>query len=162
MKYLFVLFACICFLNSFSQKLPNIILKNIEGENINVSEIDNFDNPIILCFWKSCCISNINMLDEINEVYPDWKEETGVLIIAIAIDDSRSSSKVSTLANGRAWEYEILLDVNSDFKRAMSVNTVPHIFILNKDNELIWQAETYFFGDENEIFDILINIHNEK
>jgi hypothetical protein len=30
--------------------------------------------------------------------------------------------------NGKGWEYEVLLDANSEFKRAMNVNAIPHTF----------------------------------
>ena len=69
-------------------------------------------------------------LKTIADVYDDWKDETGVKIYAVSIDDSRSSAKVSPLVNGNAWEYEVLLDENQDFKRALNVNDIPHTFIL--------------------------------
>ena len=159
MKYLFVLFACICFLNSFSQKLPNIILKNIEGEFVNVSEISNNEKPILLIFWKSCCNSNIEMLEIINEEYEFWQEETEVKIIIVAVDDTRSSYKIPLIVNSKNWTFDALLDVNSDLKRILSISILPHFIILNSENSIVWQKSGFLNGDETEIINFLKNIN---
>ncbi|MCX6256385.1 MAG: thioredoxin family protein [Bacteroidia bacterium] len=141
--------------DSISFKLPVVALKTLEGKNVSSSEITNSGKPVVLIFWKSCCSPNIKMLDEINEVYPDWKKETGVALITVSIDDSRSSAKIAPLINGKGWEFTVFLDPNSDFKRAMNVITTPHVFIINGHNEVIWQKTAYNPGDANEIYKIL-------
>jgi cytochrome c biogenesis protein CcmG, thiol:disulfide interchange protein DsbE len=141
--------------DSVKMKLPNVTVKTLGGKSISSSEISNNGKPLLLVFWKSCCSPNIKMLDAISEVYSDWKEETGVVLYAVSIDDSRSSSGIGPLVNGKGWEFKVLLDINSDFKRAMNVNGTPHIFVLNGNNEVVWQKTTYSPGDENEIYKIL-------
>ena len=71
-------------------------------------------------------------------------------IYAVSIDDSRSSGKVAPLVSGQAWEYEVLLDENSDFKRAMNVGDIPHTFILNGKKEIVYQHASYAPGVEQE------------
>lgn len=144
--------------DSTSFKLPMVTLKTLDGKNILSTELSNSGKPVILIIWKSCCLPNINMLDAINEVYTDWQKETGVKLFAVSIDDSRSSSRIAPLANGKGWEFTVLLDINSDFKRAMNVIATPHVFLLNGNNEVVWQIETYKPGDENEIYENLKNI----
>jgi cytochrome c biogenesis protein CcmG, thiol:disulfide interchange protein DsbE len=136
-------------------KMPSVNLKTLDGKTINSSEITNNGKPIIIVFWKSCCTPNINMLDAINEVYSEWQDSTGVVLYAVSIDDSRTSSKITPLVNGKSWDFKFLMDSNSDFKRAMNVVATPHIFILNANAEVVWQKTTYMTGDEDEIFNIL-------
>jgi len=138
--------------------LPDIKLKTLENHTISLSELNNNDKPMILIFWKSCCTPNIKMLEEINEVYSDWKLEIGVKIYAISIDDSRSSSRIAPLVNSKGWEYEVLLDVNSDCKRAMNVIATPHIFIFDGKKKLVWQQTTYNEGEAKEVYNILKNL----
>jgi len=103
------------------------------------------------------------VMELINEQSELWINETGAKIITVAIDDVRSSSKILPLANGKDWNLEIILDINSDFKRAMAVNSTPHIFVLNSENEIVWQRNTNFNGSETEIYDVLKNLsENEK
>ena len=61
-------------------------------------------------------------------------------VIAVSIDDSRNGPKVAPFANGKDWPFEIYIDANSDLKRALNVNTIPHTFLLNADKEIVWQT----------------------
>lgn len=140
-------------------KLPDITVKTIDNRSFNTSDISNEGKPIILIFWKSCCAPNIKMLDGMNEVYAEWQEETGVIIYAVSIDDSRSMAGIAPLVNGKGWEFPVLLDVNSDLKRAMNVYATPHLFILNDKKEVVWQKMTYAPGDETEIHRILVSFN---
>jgi cytochrome c biogenesis protein CcmG, thiol:disulfide interchange protein DsbE len=148
-------------IDSLRVGLPNVKLKTLDNKTISLSELNNNGKSMILIFWKSCCSPNIKMLDEFNEVYSNWKEETGVKIYAISVDDARSSSRIAPLVNGKGWEYEVLLDLNSDCKRAMNVIATPHIFVLDGKKKLVWQKTTYNPGEEKEVYNILKNLPKE-
>lgn len=154
----------ILFLFSFSlsaqegnSELPSVDIKTLEGETFNTSEITN-DGPIFLSFWATWCKPCIKELIAIDENYIDWQDETGLKVYAISIDDTKSMSRVAPFVNGRAWEFEVLLDVNSDFKRAMNVINVPHSFILDKESKIVWQHTSYSPGDEDEIYEIITKL----
>lgn len=144
--------------DSIKVVLPSVIVKDLQNKNINTAELTNKHKPLLLIFWKSCCMANINVLDAINEVYADWQEETGVVLYAVSVDDSRSAANIAPLVNGKGWDFPVLLDVNADFKRAMNVNATPHIFILNGDGVVVWQKMMYAPGDETEIHKVLLSI----
>ena len=139
-------------------QIPSVDLKTIEGNTFNSSQIENNGKPIIISFWATWCKPCCKELNTIADVYADWQQETGVKLIAVSIDDSRSSDKVKPLANGNSWDFEILLDPNQDFKRAMNVNLVPHMFILNGKKEIVWQHTSFSDGGELEIIDIVRKI----
>ena len=135
-------------------QLPSVDIKTLTGETFNTSDITN-DGPIFMSFWATWCKPCIKELIAIDENYIDWQEETGLKVYAISIDDTKSSSRVAPFVNGRAWEFEVLLDINSDFKRAMNVINVPHSFILDKNGKVVWQHTAYSPGDEDEIYEII-------
>ncbi len=148
--------------NEKKSELPSVDIKTLTGETFNTSDIKNPDGPIFLSFWATWCKPCIKELIAVDENYEDWQDEFGLKVYAVSIDDVKSMSRVAPFVNGRAWEFEILLDPNSDFKRAMNVINVPHSFILNKNGEVIWQHNSYSPGDEDEIYKILKEITPEK
>jgi alkyl hydroperoxide reductase subunit AhpC len=85
------------------------------------------------------------------ELYEDWQNETGIKIYAVSIDDTRTSGKVLPLVNSSEWGYEVVLDINSELKRAMGVNNPPHTFLCNAKGEIVWQHASYALGDEENL-----------
>ena len=140
---------------TFSQErsLPNIEVKTLKGGSFNIQELENDGKPMVISFWATWCKPCKKELNAIAEVYEDWQDETGVKLIAISIDDTRSMSKVAPYVNSSDWEYDIYLDSNSDLKRAMGVSTVPHTFLINGEGKIVWNHKGYIDGDEEEWYE---------
>lgn len=137
-------------------KMPNnVSLKTLDGKTVESSVIQNDGKPIIISFWSTTCKPCIKELKAISEVYDEWQEETGVKLVAISVDDSRSASRVVNFVNGNGWDYEVYLDQNQDFKRAMNVVMEPHVFLLNGEGEIVWQHTAYVDGSEEELFELV-------
>jgi peroxiredoxin len=144
--------------SSVKKTLPSVELKDINGKKINTAELTNDGNPIIISFWATWCKPCVTELRAIADQYDDWQAETGVKLIAVSVDDSKTSGNVKPFVNGNSWDYEVLLDVNGEFKRAMNVNLVPHTFVLNGQGEIIWQHTTYAPGAENELYEAVKSV----
>lgn len=139
-------------------KIPSVDIKTMDGKAFNTSAISNDGKPVIITFWATWCKPCLKEHDAINEIYGEWVEETGVKMYAVSIDNARSSKSVMPLVNGKGWEYEVLLDENSDFKRAMNVNVPPHTFITDGQGQIVWQHVGYLDGDEAEYIEIVKKI----
>jgi thiol-disulfide isomerase/thioredoxin len=146
--------------SSFSQNrtLPSVKVKNLKGSLVNIQTIENDGNPIVISFWATWCKPCKKELNTIAEVYEDWQEETGVKLVAISIDDSRSVSKVKPYVNSSGWEYEIYLDPNRDLSRSLGVSTVPHTFLLDGKGNIVWEHRGYIEGDEEELLEQIEHI----
>ena len=149
----FILSITLCY-----GQLPNVNLKDVKGNNKNISKLENNGNPIIISFWATWCKPCKAELNTIAEEYDDWVDETGVKLIAVSIDDARSSSRVEPYINAHGWEYLVLMDPNGDLKRAMNVNNVPHTFLVDGNGKIVWDHNNYSPGDEHELYDELIKI----
>lgn len=137
-------------------KLPeNITLKTLDGKTVESSVIQNDGKPMIVSFWATWCKPCNRELNTIKEVYEEWQEETGVKLVAISIDDSRSASRVKPHVDGNGWEYEVYLDQNQDMKRAMNVVNVPHTFLINGEGEIVWQHTSFVEGSEEELIELV-------
>ena len=157
MKKIFIAIALVAFCTMAFKfdggKIPVVIIKNLDGSKVSTATFTNNGKPIIINFWATWCKPCKKELDNILDDYADWQKETGVKIIAISIDDARTSSKVITDAKTKGWPYEVYLDDNQDFKRAMNVNVVPHTFIIDGKGEIVWQHNSYAEGDEIQLYE---------
>lgn len=153
-------FAAIMFAQEATQTntLPSINIKTLDGQTFNTQDIANDGKPIIISFWALWCKPCKKEMDAYSENYEEWQEETGVKIYAVSIDDARSTAKVMPFVNGKAWDMEVLLDPNGDFKRAMNVNMVPHTFLLDANGTVVYQHTSYYEGLEDEIFELVKKI----
>lgn len=139
-------------------ELPNVQLKDVNGNTVNTAEISNDGNPIVISFWATWCKPCKRELKAIHEVYPDWQDETGVKLIAVSIDEAQNAQKVKPLVDGMGWEYDVLLDPNGEFKRQMGVTDVPHAFIVDGEGNVVWSHKGYVDGGEEEIIEVLRNL----
>ena len=155
-KLILLIFAIAFFtVSSFSQNrtLPSVKVKNLKGSLVNIQTIENDGKPIVISFWATWCKPCKKELNAIAEVYEEWQDNTGVKLVAISIDDSRSSSKVKPYVNSSGWEYEIYLDPNRDLSRSLGVSTVPHTFLLDGNGNIVWEHRGYIEGDEEELLE---------
>jgi hypothetical protein len=58
------------------------------------------------------------------------------------------------LINGKGWEFNVLLDTNQDFKRAMSIVNIPYTIVV-KNGEIVHIQNGYVPGNEKELFEKL-------
>lgn len=162
MKNIFLSLILLVSTLSFSQSLqiPSVQIKTVDGKAFNTKDIKH-DGPIIIDFWATWCKPCVLELNTIAEDYADLVEETGVKIYAVSIDNSRTSARVAPFVNTNEWEYEVLLDPNSDFKRAMNVVNVPHVFIYDKNGKLVEQHTSYSPGDEDHLYELIRKLAKE-
>jgi cytochrome c biogenesis protein CcmG/thiol:disulfide interchange protein DsbE len=141
-----------------AQTIPSVQLKDLTGSTVDTGTLENDGNPIVICFWATWCSPCKRELNNYMDYYADWQEETGVKIIAVSIDDTRSTKRVAPYFMSSGWEFEILLDPSGDFQRAMGVNNVPHTFVYNGEGELVWSHNNYAEGDEEELYEELLKL----
>jgi len=152
--YLIMVVTCFT-LQGQDKTLPNIIIKDLDGNNVNIQDIENDSNPIILNFWATWCKPCKNELNNIDDLYQEWKDETNVKIIIVSVDDSRSSAKVKPYINSMGWTFEGLSDPNRQLARQLNVITVPHTFLINGEGKIVYEHKGYITGDEDELYEQL-------
>lgn len=146
-----IAFVCFSLSVSAQGKLPNVTLKDLKGKTVNIAKYGQADKPVIVSFWATWCGPCLKELEAINKVYDQWQKETGVELVAVSIDDSRTRSRVKPLINGKAWDYTILLDENQELKRAMNVVNPPYTVVVYK-GEIVYSHSGYTPGAENELY----------
>jgi thiol-disulfide isomerase/thioredoxin len=136
---------------AFAQ-IPSVNLKDINGKTVNTAKLSNDGKPFVISFFATWCHPCLRELTTISEVYEDWQEETGVRIIAVSIDQAQDANKVKPLVDSKGFEYQVLLDPNGDFKRAMGVNNIPHVFLFDGKGKKVDSHVGYKPGDETALY----------
>ena len=135
-------------------QLPSVTLKNIDGKTVDTAKLNNGGKPFIISFFATWCKPCQRELDAIHEQIVDWEEETGVKVIAVSIDQGQNVDKVKPLVDSKGWEYEVLLDPNGDFNRAMNVNgTVPTVFVIDGKGKIVDRRSGYVDGSEQHLIE---------
>lgn len=143
--------------NTEQKKLPSVSIRTVDGDQVNTGDL-GIKGPIIITFWASWCPTCKRELGTLSDLYTDWKDETGVTIIAVSLDDEKTKNNVPTLVNASGWEFLVLMDSNSDFKRAMGVNNTPHTFLINESGEIVYSRNNYAPGDEDLLHEALLKL----
>ena len=153
MKKLFVTLICtlMAFAGMAQSKLPAVTLKSMDGKTVSTDTLSNNGKPIIIDFFATWCKHCNRELTAISEVYEDWQEETGVKLIAVSIDQAQNINKVKPLVDNHGWPYEVLLDPNSDFKRALGIQMIPYVLIVDGDGNIVYKHNGYTEGAEEEL-----------
>ena len=133
-------------------QIPSFQLKDINGKTVDTAKLSNGGKPIIISFFATWCHPCLRELSNISEVYEDWQDETGVKLIAVSIDQAQNVNKVKPLVDSKGFEYEVLLDVNSDLARSLGVQNIPHVFLFDGTGKLVYNHIGYKDGDENTLY----------
>ena len=155
MKYkLFTLFVVFFHMScKINAQLPTITLKTMDGKTVRTDTLSNDGKPFIIDFFATWCKPCNRELKAIQEVYEEWQEETGVRLIAVSIDQAQNINKVKPLVDSYCWEYEVLLDPNSDFKRALGIQMIPYTLIVDGKGNIVYKHNGYTEGAEQELIE---------
>ena len=153
-RWIIGIVAAVCGM-SVNAALPEVTLRDTDGKAVNVATLAQTGHPVIIAFFATWCKPCLQELKTIDEFYADWQEETGVTMYIVSIDQAQDIHKVRPLVDGFGWEYHVLLDPNGTLKRAMNVQNVPHMFVLDSTGKIVYNHQGYTDGDEEEIRELL-------
>ena len=157
-RYIIALMLTILFGTAAKAQLPKVNLKSMNGKEVRTDTINNQGKPIIISFFATWCKPCNRELKAINEVYEDWVEETGVKLIAVSIDEAQNVNKVKPLVDSNGWPYEVLLDPNRDFSRALGIQTIPFTLIVDGNGNIAYKHNGYTDGAETELIEKVLEM----
>lgn len=137
--------------------IPDVDLRDIDGNIISSLQITEPGTATLVVFWKSTsgkCCENLDMLQE---AWNDTLKQRGIRLVAICVDCDGAWTRVKPIVNGNDWEFETYIDVNGDFKRAMSVGDVPCTMLFDRDQALVCRMNSACNGSEEYICSNILN-----
>ena len=136
------------------QDFPSVKLKNTAGKTIDFADLirEAKDTTLVFSFWATWCIPCVTELDNISDEYKEKQSSMNFKFYGISIDDSRTTKRVKPFIQGKGWTFDVMMDVNSELKRALNITDVPHVLII-KNNKIVYRHTGYIAGEEDNLFD---------
>ena len=131
-------------------QLPAVSLKTIDGSTVSCDTLNNGGKPFIVDFFATWCKPCNRELSAIAE---EWQEETGVKIFAVSIDQAQNIHKVKPLVDQNEWEYDVLLDPNSELLKAFGGQMIPYVVVVDGNGNIVAKHSGYTDGAENELIE---------
>lgn len=150
-----------CVLGTVRAQLPAVVLKDLSGRQVKTDTLSNGGKPFVIDFFATWCKPCNRELDAIAEVYDEWREETGVKIFAVSIDQAQNIHKVKPLVDNHGWDYDVLLDSNSDMKRALGIQMIPYVLVCDGQGTIVYKHNGYADGDEQELLRVLRTLNDK-
>ncbi len=147
-----IIAALMCTASLFAQKtLPDTKVSKLSGEKVSILDHASNGKLTVISFWATWCSPCKKELDAISEVYEEWDELYNAELVAISVDNARSSAKVGPMVAQKGWDYQIYLDPNQDLQKALNFQTVPQTFIIDEEGVIVYEHSGYVPGDEYEL-----------
>jgi cytochrome c biogenesis protein CcmG/thiol:disulfide interchange protein DsbE len=132
-------------------KLPSVSVKDLNGKTVNIKQSVKEGQITVISFWATWCSPCKKELDNVADLYPTWQKKYNVHLIAVSVDDARTSGKVKSTVDSKGWDYTVLLDSNEELKRALNISSVPFTLLINQKGEIVYTHSGYKAGDEKHL-----------
>jgi len=135
---------------------PNFTLKSNSGKNIKLSELRG--QVVILNFWASWCGACLQQLPIISKLYNKNKDKRFQLL-AINIDPDTATA--INIINNRQLDFTVLFDSASQVSRLYSAETLPALFIIDRDGRLRYALDETKIQQQDIIQQIIEGLLND-
>ncbi len=153
-KCVFAFIVCVLTgVSTLQAQLPAVTLKSIDGSVVQSETLSNDGKPFIIDFFATWCKPCNRELSAIADVYDAWQEETGVKIFAVSIDQAQNIHKVKPLVDQNEWEYDVLLDPNSELLKALGGQMIPFVVVVDGNGNVVSKHSGYTDGAEGELIE---------
>lgn len=132
-------------------EIPSVTIKTLDGKSINSKSLITNGEPTLLVFWATCCAPCKNELSTISNVYTQWKNETGINIVAVSVDLPKYANGVAPFVTNNNWDFDVYLDIERNLMHKMNAASTPHSFLINKEGDIVWDKQGFISGDEKNI-----------
>ena len=102
-----------------------------------VTREDFIGKTTLIVFWASWCGYCINEIDELNQIYNDFKDNN-VEVVGISLDENRTAWVTKVLE--RDMQYIQLHDkdaFDADFAVACNVTSIPKMILIDGDGKVL-------------------------
>lgn len=107
-------------------------------------------NLVYVMFWATWCQPCQTEMRVLSKSYPTLREK-GIRIIAVSVDDVRSTAKAKTFIRTQRYTFPSLFDPGSKLFQALNGQSVPYGVWINRSGSVLIAKSGYMEGEEDEL-----------
>lgn len=140
--------------------LPNITLKNLDGESFTISQINNNGKPYILELWTYNCTPARKEIIIWAKHYDKWVSDTGVKVFTVCIlEENNSINTIKSFVESKnLQQFEVLLDIDKELAKALNITMVPMFYLFDGQGNIVFQKAGFSDGDEELLYQELLKL----
>ncbi len=129
-------------------KVSSFTLEDIDKNEVVLDSLLK-KGPVIIDFWATWCKPCIKSLDTFKKL---GEEFDSVTFIGINEDGPRSRKKAPLIVKSHKWDFLILYDNNRKAMKLFQVQAIPHLFVIGKGGEILYQRVGFKKKHEKVLF----------
>jgi thiol-disulfide isomerase/thioredoxin len=150
--FTFIILGFITNQNLLAQNtLPKAMVNDVNGNAIDISKYVVTGKPKIISLWATWCGPCRMELNALQKVYPKWKQNYGVEIIAVTVDVGPQLARAKSMFEKNEWTYTFLHDNNQELMGQLGVRGIPYSILLDGKGKIVSVQTGYYPGYEKEL-----------
>ncbi len=126
---------------------PDFTLPALNGDKIRLSD---FKSKVVLIeFWATWCPPCKDAIPHLNSLQEKYLDK-GLVVMGITIDENEYIANIRNFVEEKGIRYKILFS-DSLTSKLYNVNTIPTIYLLDKDQKIVNRYLGYYPGMEEKI-----------
>jgi len=124
------------------KKAPEFTLADTAGNNVSLNSFRG--KYVLLDFWASWCrdcrVENKNLV----KVYKKFKNQDDLVFLSVSLDFDKENWIKTIAIDGLAWPNHVsdLLKWKSPVAKAYGVRSIPQVFLIDKEGNIIAEGLT--------------------
>ena len=129
---------------------PSFSVLRLEGGELDLAQHLG-KNAILLDFWSIYCVSCIQEMPKLVEIYERYKDQG---LVAVGVDlDSFGQKRVVRFVQGLSFKvtYPLVIDTQREVAAKYGVSVLPTTVVIDRKGKIIFYHVGYAPGDEATI-----------
>lgn len=150
--FLITVISCLVLsLLNAQERLPSSVVSDQNGKELRIDEYVQTGTPKIVSLWATWCGPCRMELNALKSMYPKWKENYNVEIIAISVDIPPMLNRAKKMFESNAWPYTFLHDTNQELMDKLGIQGIPFSMLIDGSGKIKSVQTGYYPGYEKEL-----------
>ncbi len=130
---------------------PTPQLTTVDQEPVELADRIGQGKPTVIAVWATWCQPCHMELDHMAKYLTKWQSEYGVEVLAVSVDKRHMVKRIPPLVSRKNWKYDILVDSNSTLQQELGFRSIPQMYILDGEGNIVKEYSGYASGREVEV-----------